>query len=247
MRAPEHRPLMTGDRRVAGRRFRAAETRGAGDGFIGRTATAEPFLAAEVFGSGGGRRFGLVLAHLYVLAMCAILALAFWTQFGRWEYPGPMGLLQRMFFLLSAIGPGYLIARARDGEISARDWACGWGWAVSTAGCGAVLAAARVLTQIADPDRDFTAGLFGLHLDTWALIVSAAAVLAAGLVLFLTPAVGPREFVIRPADTRTAALCTLGVLALFALANLIACFFLQGLHWQPTADPDSYTFFSDLN
>jgi hypothetical protein len=149
-----------------------------------------------------------------------------------------------MFFLLSAIGPGYIIGRSRAGAVSERDWATGWGWAVLAATCGAVVAATQVLMHIVPPDPGYAGALWGLHLYTWALIAFVCAVLAAGVMLFLAPEVAPSPGPNHAPGLRKAAVYTLGLLALFALANLIACFFLQGLHWQLPGDPDRYEFFA---
>ncbi|MFD6463646.1 hypothetical protein [Streptomyces roseolus] len=82
------------------------------------------------------------------------------------------------------------------------------------------------------PDPGYAGTLWGLHLYTWALIAFVSAVLVAGVMLFLTPELEAFETTNSAPGLRKAAACTLGVLAFIALANLVACFVLQGPHWQ---------------
>ncbi|MGW0250366.1 disulfide bond formation protein B [Nocardia goodfellowii] len=238
MSAPERKP-MTGDPIVNGKRVMTMRPN---DRVLSPWPALDRIAEHDVPEQNLRRKIGVAFAHIYILGVCAILAGAFYYQFVRWEYPCPLCLLQRILFLLSAIGPGYVIARSRAGALSTRDWATGWGWTVVASICGAVVAAAQVLMHIVPPDPGYAGTLFGLHLYTWALIGFVCAVLAAGLMLFLTPSLGATTYPVRRRDT---AVFTLGLLALFALANLIACFFLQGLHWQLPDMPDGYVYFSD--
>ncbi|MFD9725764.1 disulfide bond formation protein B [Streptomyces sp. NPDC059072] len=68
-------------------------------------------------------RLGLWFAHAYVLGMCATIGGAYVFQFGLWEYPCPMCLLQRMFMLLSALGPAMIVARSRKGPVTTAEFA----------------------------------------------------------------------------------------------------------------------------
>ncbi|MGW4248031.1 disulfide bond formation protein B [Nocardia sp. NPDC004722] len=191
-------------------------------------------------------KLGLWFAHAYVLGMCATLLGAYTFQFGLWEYPCPMCLLQRMFFLLSAIGPAYIIVRSRTGAVTTREFASGWGWAIMAAILGSFVSGAQVLMHIAPDDPGYAGALFGLHLYTWAFIAFVLAVLAAGIVLFLTAYSEPGRAAATSVALRRAARITPAVLLTFAATNLVACFFLQGLHWKMTGDPTGYQFFTDL-
>ncbi|MBH1939197.1 disulfide bond formation protein B [Streptomyces sp. AV19] len=191
-------------------------------------------------------RLGLWFAHAYVLGMCAVLGGAYFFQFGLWEYPCPMCLLQRMFFLLSALGPAYIIARSRKGAVTTREFASGWGWAAAVAICGSFVSAAQVLMHIVPPDPGYAGALFGLHLYTWALVAFVLAVLACGINLVLVDKSEPLDAGTTSPLLGKAARVTLAVLAFFALSNLVACFFIQGFHWQMSGDPTSYRFFTDL-
>ncbi|MFJ7203743.1 disulfide bond formation protein B [Streptomyces sp. NPDC098789] len=191
-------------------------------------------------------RLGLWFTHAYVIGLCGTLAGAYFFQFGLDEYPCPMCLLQRMFFLLSALGPAWIAARSRKGPVSARDWATGWGWAIVAALVGSTVSASQVLMHIVPPDPGYAGALFGLHLYTWALIAFLAAAIAAGVALFLTPQAEPLDAAAQCSALRAMGGVTLAVLLVFAASNLVACFFLQGFTWQMPGDPTSYQFLTDL-
>ncbi|MFB7179985.1 disulfide bond formation protein B [Streptomyces sp. NPDC056257] len=212
------------------------------------TTTLTPTVTAPAAGDPArlSNRLGLWFAHAYVIGLCGTLAGAYFFQFGLWEYPCPMCLLQRMFFLLSALGPAWITARSRKGAVTTREWASGWGWAILAAVTGSTVSAAQVLMHIVPPDPGYAGALFGLHLYTWALITFLAAAAAAAAALFLTPAGEPLDAGLTSPALRRAGVVTLAVIVAFAASNLIACFLLQGFHWQMPGDPTGYRFFTDL-
>ncbi|MGW1866195.1 disulfide bond formation protein B [Streptomyces mauvecolor] len=210
------------------------------------TATATTTRTSSTSPARLSNRLGLWFAHAYVVGLCGTLAGAYFFQFGLWEYPCPMCLLQRMFFLLSAVGPAWIIARSRRGEVTTREWASGWGWAIMAALIGSVVSATQVLMHIVPPDPGYAGALFGLHLYTWALIAFLGAAVAAAAALFLTPQAEPLNATAASPLLRKAATVTLAVITLFAASNLVACFLLQGINWQMSGDPTSYQFFTDL-
>ncbi|MFE0101055.1 disulfide bond formation protein B [Streptomyces sp. NPDC059009] len=191
-------------------------------------------------------RLGLWFANLYVLGMCGTIGGAYVFQFGLGEYPCPMCLLQRMFMLLSAVGPAMIVARSRKGPVSTREFATGWGVAAVAALVGSTVSATQVLMHIMPPDPGYAGALFGLHLYTWAAITFVVAVLAAAVVLVLTPQAEPLDAAVDSPALRRTATVSLAVLAFFAVSNLVACFALQGFHWQLPGDPTSYRLFTDL-
>ncbi|MFC9293381.1 disulfide bond formation protein B [Streptomyces sp. NPDC057011] len=191
-------------------------------------------------------RLGLWFAHAYVLGMCATIGGAYVFQFGLWEYPCPMCLLQRMFMLLSAIGPAMIIARSRKGRVSTAEFTSGWGIAIVSALIGSTVSGAQVLMHIVPPDPGYAGALFGLHLYTWAAITFLTAVLAGGVNLVLAREAQPLDAARTSPALHRAAAVTLAVLAFFVVSNLVACFLLQGFHWQMPGDPTGYRFFSDL-
>ncbi|WP_053693055.1 disulfide bond formation protein B [Streptomyces sp. WM6372] len=188
-------------------------------------------------------RLGLWFAHAYVIGLCGTLAGAYFFQFGLWEYPCPMCLMQRMFFLLSAVGPAWIIVRSRKGAVTAGEWASGWGWAIVAALAGSTVSATQVLMHIVPPDPGYAGALFGLHLYTWALITFLAASVAAAAALFLTPRAVPLDAGLTSPALRRASTVTSAVLLAFAVSNLVACFFLQGFAWQMPGDPTGYALF----
>ncbi|MGW1076755.1 disulfide bond formation protein B [Streptomyces sp. NPDC002537] len=193
-----------------------------------------------------GNRLGLWFAHLYVLGMCGSLLGAYIFQFGLGEYPCPMCLLQRMFMLLSALGPAYVIHRSRKGAVSPEDHATGWGMAIVAAITGSCASIAQVLMHIVPPDPGYAGALFGLHLYTWAAITFGTAVFASGVNLMLTHVSEPRDASVTSPALRHAAVFTLAVLLFFSASNFVACFFEQGFHWKMPGDPTRYEFFHDF-
>ncbi|MFE2326752.1 disulfide bond formation protein B [Streptomyces sp. NPDC059385] len=191
-------------------------------------------------------RLGLWFAHAYVLGMCATIGGAYVFQFGLWEYPCPMCLLQRMFMLLSAVGPAMIVARSRKGPVTTAEFASGWGVAIVSALLGGTVSGAQVLMHIVPPDPGYAGALFGLHLYTWAAITFGLAVLAGAVNLVLARSAQPLDAALSSPALRRAAGITLGVLVFFAVTNLLACFLLQGFHWQMPGDPTGYRFFADL-
>ncbi|WP_327412096.1 hypothetical protein [Streptomyces sp. NBC_01233] len=147
--------------------------------------------------------------------------------------------------LLSALGPAWIIARSRKGAVTTGEWTSGWGWAILAAVTGSTVSAAQVLMHIVPPDPGYAGALFGLHLYTWALITFLAAV-AAAAALFLTPSGEPLDAGLTSPALRRAGAVTPAVLVVFAASNLIACFLLQGFHWQMPGDPTGYRFFTDF-
>ncbi|WP_330331618.1 disulfide bond formation protein B [Streptomyces sp. NBC_00536] len=210
------------------------------------TTTATVTTPASAPRAGLSNRLGLWFAHAYVLGMCATIGGAYIFQFVLWEYPCPMCLLQRMFMLLSALGPAMIIARSRKGSVTAAEFASGWGIAIVSALIGSTVSGAQVLMHIVPPDPGYAGALFGLHLYTWAAITFLVAVLAAAVNLVLTHQAQPLDAARTSPALHRAAGLTLAVLALFVVSNLVACFLLQGFHWQMPGDPTSYQFFTDL-
>ncbi|MEV6275403.1 disulfide bond formation protein B [Nocardia sp. NPDC051832] len=188
-------------------------------------------------------RLGLWFANLYVIGMCGTIGGAMFFQFGLGEYPCPMCLLQRVFFLLSALGPAWIVQQSRRGTVTTKDYATGFGWAVMTALLGSLVSGAQTLMHIVPPDPGYAGALLGLHLYTWAFITFFAAAFAGGAALFLGAG---REIAEPSAAQRRAGTLTMYLLLAVIASNFIACFFLQGLHWNMSGDPTGYVFFGDL-
>src|SRR5437588_745649 len=97
-------------------------------------------------------RFGFWLAHFNVLAICGVLLGAFSVQFGEGELPCPLCVLQRMAMLLCALGPAFIIIKARNGGVETADFATGYGLSVLAAVGGAIIAGRQILLHIVPPD-----------------------------------------------------------------------------------------------
>jgi disulfide bond formation protein DsbB len=186
-------------------------------------------------------RFGFHLAHFNVLAVCAVLLGAFGVQFAQGELPCPLCSLQRMAMLLCALGPAYVISRARHGGPSADDFATGYGLSVLAAVAGAAISGRQVLLHVVPPDPGYGDAVLGLHLYTWAFVVFAVVLVVSGANLALAG-------VLRPRDVRfgAASALTLGLLGAVTLANAAAMLAQEGLHWTLPDDPDRYRLLEDL-
>lgn len=184
------------------------------------------------------RRIGLLLPHLFVLGMCAVMLGGFLFQFGKWEYPCPLCMLQRMGMMLTAMGPAWIIAKSRDGAITRSDYAAGFGLSVITALLSAIVSGRQVLLHIAPDDPGFDTPLLGLHLYTWALVTFFVAALVAG-----AACVASKELAPGAAGFGTASKVVLWIFAAFVAANLLSCFAEQGFHWLLLHRPDGYRLF----
>src|SRR5262245_27522538 len=125
-------------------------------------------------------RLGYWVAHLNVLAVCGVLLGAFAVQFGQGELPCPLCVLQRMAMLLCAVGPAFVIARARRGDVEAGDFADGYGMSVLAGVAGAAVAGRQVLLHVPPSDPGYGEPVLGLHLYSWSFIVFVAVLVDSG-------------------------------------------------------------------
>src|SRR5262249_34980254 len=102
------------------------------------------------------------MARLYLLAatlnawvLVLVLAAAFAVQLILGEPPCPLCVMQRFALMLCGLGPLYVLMRARDGAVSARDVAIGNGIAIVSALLGAVTSTRQVLLHILPSDAGF--------------------------------------------------------------------------------------------
>ncbi|GAB0105328.1 disulfide bond formation protein B [Nocardia sp. JMUB6875] len=185
------------------------------------------------------RRIGFLLPHLYVVGMCAVMSGGYIFQFAKWEYPCPLCMIQRMGMMLVAMGPAWIIAKARDGQITRGDYATGFGLTVVTALLSAIVSGRQVLLHIPLGDPGYDSAFLGLHLYTWALVTFYLAALVAG-------AAGMASTELAPGQVRfgTGSSIVLWIFAAFIATNLISCFAEEGFHWLLPSDPDGYQLFS---
>jgi disulfide bond formation protein DsbB len=187
-------------------------------------------------------RLGFWIAHLNVLAVCGVLLGAFAVQFGQGELPCPLCVLQRMAMLLCALGPAFIIARARQGDVEVADFATGYGMSVLAGVAGAAVAGRQVLLHVLPADPGYGEPVLGLHLYTWSFIVFATVLLDSGLNLLFARGLTPRA--VKPGLASAMVLWLLGAVI---LANAVAVFFEEGLHWTLPDDPDRYRLLEDLS
>jgi len=187
------------------------------------------------------RTLGFWLAHLCILGICAVLLGALGVQFIQGEFPCPLCLLQRMAMMLCALGPAYVILRLRQGDVTPTDYATGFGLSALAGLGGAFISARQVLLHIVPPDPGFGEPMFGLHLYTWALVVFATVIGMSGLFLVFNAELLPRGV-----RFGWPSRLVIGLLGAIILANVLAAFAQEGLHWSIPDEPDRYQLFEDL-
>ena len=184
--------------------------------------------------------FVLRAAQLNVLVLCGVLLGGFVFQFATGEMPCPLCTLQRQAMMLCALGPAFVIARARGGELHWRDVATGYGVTVLAAVTGATFSARQILLHVVPPDPGYGAAVLGLHVYTW-LLVFVAELIAAGVTLAFAGDLDGRRLP-WAFDSRS----VLGVLGVAILANAAVVFAQAGLHLALPDDPVRYQLFYDL-
>lgn len=176
------------------------------------------------------------LGHAWVLL--AILAAAFAAQFADGVPPCPLCVMQRIGFLLAALGPCNLLLAAEREGLTARAVAQGAGMVVLGSLLGAAISIRQVLLHILPGDPGFGSPVLGYHLYTWAAVAFACSIAAAGAQLlalrWVTPA-GPRPV---PGARATA----LAVAAML-LANILSVVAEAGFAWRLPDNPTRYLIF----
>ena len=176
------------------------------------------------------------LGHAWVLL--GILAAAFVAQFADGAPPCPLCVMQRIGFLLAALGPCHvLLAAGREG-LTARVVAQGAGMTVLGSLLGAALSIRQVLLHILPGDPGFGSPVLGYHLYTWAAIAFACSIAAAGAQLVALRWVAPEA----PRPVPGARVTALAVAAML-LANILSVVAEAGLAWHLPDNPTSYLLF----
>lgn len=186
-------------------------------------------------------RLGFWIAHFNILAVCGVLLGAFAVQFVEGELPCPLCVLQRMAMLLCALGPAYVLCRGRHGEVDTGDFAAGYGMSVLAAVGGATIAGRQVLLHVMPPDPGYGEPVLGLHLYSWSFIVFVVVLVVSGLNLMFARDLTPLD--VRPGWWTT---LVVGLLGAVIVANAVAVFFEEGLHWTLPDSPDRYQLLEDL-
>ena len=184
------------------------------------------------------------MARLYLLAatlnawvLVLVLAAAFAVQLILGEPPCPLCVVQRIALMLCALGPLYVLMRARDGALSARDVAIGSGIAIVSALVGAVTSTRQVLLHILPGDAGFGSPVLGLHLYTWCLIAFVCQIAASAVML-----IGVAWLEAERVSWRMTSVTAAAFVAIVA-ANLLSVIAEAGLAWDLPSDPVGYLLF----
>lgn len=181
------------------------------------------------------RRAGFAFNHVFLLGYCAVLLSGFVIHFTEWEHPCPLCVVQRMAMMLCAMGPAYVIARSRVGQVVRSDVMTGFGMALVGAVAGLVMSARQVLLHIMPPDPGVGSTLLGLHLYTWGLVTFVVVFAGCGFYLLVSD-----ELVPGPVRYGWVSRAALWLFALVILANAVVVFFEEGVHWFLPDNPVTY-------
>lgn len=187
-------------------------------------------------------------ACLFAVGWTGVVCGGLFYQFGLWEYPCPLCIVQRMFMLLAAMGAAYIVRTALShGVLTGRDYMTGWGLSLVALIAGSFASWRQTMLHILPGDKGYGSEVFGLHLYVWAWILFQASVVAVGIALAFAHATAARSVPANvPGPLRTAGVVVLGFLGLVIAVNLVAVFFEEGFHWFLPDDPTRYQFFYDV-
>ncbi|MFI9406268.1 disulfide bond formation protein B [Nocardia sp. NPDC052316] len=185
------------------------------------------------------------LAVLFVVGWTGVICGGLGVQFGSWDYPCPLCMVQRMFMALAALGAAVIVRKGMTGAIAARDYAMGWGLAIVGCVAGGFTSWRQTMLHILPGDPGYGAPVLGLHLYVWALILFVAAIATVGALLSFSH--GTAALTIPPTPHRLVGLIALWFLGIVLAINLVAVFALEGFHWFLPDDPSRYQLFYDLH
>ncbi|WP_227998343.1 disulfide bond formation protein B [Nocardia australiensis] len=184
------------------------------------------------------------LAVVFVLGWTGVICGGLAFQFGAWEYPCPLCVVQRMFMALAALGAATIVREGMNGAIEATDYAAGWGLTVVGCVAGGFASWRQTMLHILPGDPGYGDPLLGLHLYVWALILFVAAIATIGVVLSFSHRTAAASISATP--QRIIGMIALWFLGIVLAINLIAIFALEGFHWFLPDDPNRYQIFYDL-
>lgn len=185
------------------------------------------------------------LAVIFVVGWTGVICGGLGVQFGSWDYPCPLCMVQRMFMALAALGAAVIVRKGMTGAVAARDYAMGWGLAVVGCVAGGFTAWRQTMLHILPGDPGYGAPVLGLHLYVWALILFVAAIATVGAVLSFSHSTAARTIPATP--HRLIGLIALWFLGIVLAINLVSVFLLEGFHWFLPDDPSRYQLFYDLH
>lgn len=130
------------------------------------------------------------LNALGLLAVCTVLAAAFYDQFVHFDLPCPLCILQRAGFV--AVGLG-LALNLRFGPRPSH-----YGIMILSAVAGGAISVRQILLHIVPGSGSYGNAILGLHLYTWALIVFTLVVVGAAIMLLFDRQFGEPDVTAKP-------------------------------------------------
>ncbi|MGR4878924.1 disulfide bond formation protein B [Streptomyces sp. LARHCF249] len=187
-------------------------------------------------------------ACVFAIGWTGVVCGGLFYQFGLWEYPCPLCIVQRMFMLLAAMGAAYIVRTALAyGTVTGRDYMMGWGLSLVAVTAGSFASWRQTMLHILPGDKGYGSEVLGLHLYVWAWILFQASVVAIGIALAFAHSTADRSVPANvPGPLRTVGTFALGFLGLVLAVNLVAVFLEEGFHWFLPDDPARYQFFYDV-
>ena len=182
-------------------------------------------------------RLYLLAASCNVLVLVLILVSAFGAQLIFGEPPCPLCVIQRVAFMMCALGPLYTLLQSRDGALRYRAIAIGSGISIVSALLGATAATRHVLLHILPGDQGFASPLLGLHFYTWSLIAFISQIAASGLMLISAAWIDEQRVPARMTNVPAIAFLVIVV------ANLLSVIAEAGFNWELPSDPVGYLLF----
>ncbi|MBL1077627.1 disulfide bond formation protein B [Nocardia sp. 2] len=185
------------------------------------------------------------LAVIFVVGWTGVVCGGLAVQFGTWDYPCPLCMVQRNFMTLAVLGGAFIVRKGMAGTISRRDYMTGWGLCIVACFGGGFASWRQTMLHILPGDKGYGGAVLGLHLYVWAWILFVAAIATIGVVLAFSaetaatriPTGGLHELIGRLA---------LWFAGIVIVINLVAVFCLAGLHWYLPDNPSCYQLFHDL-
>ncbi|MEV6772906.1 disulfide bond formation protein B [Nocardia sp. NPDC051030] len=185
------------------------------------------------------------LAVIFVAGWTGVVCGGLGVQFGTWDYPCPLCMVQRNFMILAALGGAFIVRKGLNGSLSRRDYMTGWGLCIVASFGGGFASWRQTMLHILPGDKGYGGAVLGLHLYVWAWILFIAAITTIGVVLAFANETAARVIPTGGVHALLGKLA-LGFLGLVIVINLVAVFCLAGFHWYLPDNPSCYQLFHDI-